>query len=225
MKKLKIAFDGPAASGKSAVSKETAKRLSYLYIDTGAMYRAVTWLSIRQNVHIDDENLITKLAEDYPVDLLPADNRQGYKVFINNIDITEEITSPEVNKYVSSVARISSVRKILVKRQKELAKDGGVVMAGRDITTVVLPDAELKIYLDANIEERTRRRVLELKSQGKTADEKEIAENLKMRDSIDSGREDSPLMIAKDAIVLDTSGISIEQVVDKIIEMVKKYDY
>lgn len=222
MKKIKIAFDGPAASGKSAVSKETAKRLSYLYIDTGAMYRAVTWLALKRGVCFDDENLIFELAENFSVDLLPADNRQGYKVFIDNTDITEEITSSEVNKYVSQVARIGSVRKILVKRQQELANAGGVVMAGRDITTVVLPDAELKIYLDAKIEERTRRRVLELKLQGKSADEKEIAENLKMRDSIDSGREDSPLMIAKDAIVLDTTGKNIEQVVDEVIGMVEK---
>ena len=219
MKKLKIAFDGPAACGKSTISKEVAKKLSYLYIDTGAMYRAVTWIVLTQGIDVNDEEAVTKLAEIYSIDLVPFDNRQGYKVFIDNKDITEDIVSPDVNKYVSPVAKISSVRRILVKRQQEIAKDGGVVMAGRDITTVVLPDADLKIYLDASIEERTKRRVMEFRSQGKDADEKETAENLKMRDKIDSGREDSPLMIAKDAIVLDTTGKNIEQVVNEVMEL------
>ncbi len=223
MKKLKIAFDGPAASGKSAVSKETARRLSYLYIDTGAMYRAVTWLSLKKSADIADETAITKIAEMYPVSLIPADNRQGYKVIIDGSDITDEITSDEVNKYVSPVSQISPVRKILVKRQQELGKDGGVVMAGRDITTVVMPDAELKIYLDATIEERTKRRFLELKSLGGNPNENEVMENLRMRDRIDSGRADSPLMIADGATVIDTTGKSLNEIVDEIVKMAENY--
>ncbi len=221
-KKLKIALDGPASSGKSAVSKELAKKLSYLYIDTGAMYRAVTWLALAKGVSAYDEEAMTKLASAYPIELIADDSEKGYKVIADSKDITQEITSDEVNALVSPVAAISGVRKILAGRQREMAEKGGVVMAGRDITTVVIPDAELKIYLDASLEERTRRRHKEFLSQGRSISEKEVAANLAKRDSIDSGRSDSPLTISADAHVLDTTDMSVEQVVDSIITLAEK---
>ena len=218
-----ITIDGPAGAGKSTVAKQVAKRLGYLYIDTGAMYRAVTWMCIKKSVDISDESEVESIAENYPVDLIPADNKQGYRVVIDNTDITDSITSDAVNANVSPVARISAVRKILVTRQQEMAAGGGVVMAGRDITTVVMPDAELKIYLDASIAERAKRRLEELHRDGRDAFLESVMDNLRDRDKIDSEREDSPLMVSPDAIILDTTGMGINEVVDKVIKMVDDY--
>lgn len=220
MKKINIAFDGPAASGKSTVAKAVAKKLNYLYIDTGAMYRAVTWLVLKHGVDISDHKSIETLAAKYPITLISDYSiEKGYRVVVDNTDITEEITSPDVNRLVSPVAAISEVRKILVSQQKLIAADGGVVMAGRDITTVVIPDAELKIYLDASLEERAERRFKE--ERGRISIE-ETRAGLAMRDRIDSGREDSPLTISPDAVIIDSTGMTIDAVVSKIINLAHK---
>lgn len=222
-KHLKIAFDGPVASGKSTIARETAKKLGFLYIDTGAMYRAVTWLALKKGGDMENEAYLTETAQRYPVTLLTDEHRpEGYKVLIDGADITDEITSPAVNRWVSPVAKISGVRKILVRRQQDLARSADVVMAGRDITTVVLPDADLKIYLDASVDERARRRHLEEQSKGMDTALEKIRESLLYRDRIDSSREDSPLRVADDAVVLDSTGKTIEEVIDRVAEMVEK---
>jgi CMP/dCMP kinase len=222
MKGLKIAFDGPAASGKSTIAKELARRLSYIYIDTGAMYRAVTWQSLMLSASFEREQDIADIAHRYPVELRPDPScPQGYRVIIDGKDITDHITDAEVNRHVSIVARISDVRRTLVAHQKAMASHGGVVMAGRDITTVVLPDADIKIYLTASEEERIRRRHLELIEKGEAAEVTSVTENIKLRDTIDSSREDSPLAIADDAMVLDSTGKSIEDVLQEVMKIVE----
>jgi len=195
MKNYKIAFDGPVASGKSTIAKEVARRLSYIYVDTGAMYRAVTWKALQNNVDFTREEDITAIAKKHPVHFSPdQESERGY--------------------------RISEVRKILVARQKEIARAGGVVMAGRDITTVVMPDADIKLYLTASEDERAERRLRELIQKGEKAEIAAVIENVRLRDGIDSTREDSPLTIADDAQVLDSTGLSIDQVVDRVLEIV-----
>ncbi len=224
MKKLKIAFDGPVASGKSTIAKEVARRLSYAYVDTGAMYRAVTWKALQHSANFEQEEPIIEIARRYPVEVKPdAQNRYGYKILVEGQDITDHLFEADVARYVSPVAKISQVRKILVAQQKHIAQGGGVVMAGRDITTVVMPDAEIKIYLTASEEERVKRRYRELIQKGENTEVSHVRENVQLRDTIDSSREDSPLCIADDAIVLDSSDKSIEQVVEEVLEIVNKY--
>lgn len=223
MKKLKIAFDGPAAGGKSTIAKEVAKRLNYVYIDTGAMYRAVTYKALVKSCDFGMDEQIIGIAKSYPVEFTPsAETFQGYRIFIDNEDVTDRLTSESVNMYVSDVAKISDVRKILVARQKSLAEEGGVVMAGRDITTVVMPDAQVKIYLTASEEERARRRYAEEMEKGVESNIDKVKENIKLRDTIDSSREDSPLMLADDAVYLDSTGKSIEKVVSEVMDIVRE---
>jgi cytidylate kinase len=223
MKKLKIAFDGPVASGKSTIAKAVAKRLGYIYIDTGAMYRAVTWKAHRLGKDFDREEELVDVAQRYPVDFIPApESRQGYRIMIDGDDVTSHLFCPDVNSRVSIVAKVSEIRKILVARQKSLAGEGGVVMAGRDITTVVMPDAEIKIYLTASEEERAQRRFLEHREKNEAVDMSQVRENVKLRDTIDSSRADSPLLIADDAYVLDSTGKSIDGVVEETLGLVQK---
>jgi len=224
MKKLKIAFDGPVASGKSTIAKAVAKRLGYVYIDTGAMYRAVTWKAhiLRKNFEQDEE--LIEVARRHPVEFIPdPGNSQGYRVLIDGDDVTPNLCSQEVNNNVSIVAKISEIRRILVSRQKALAGEGGIVMAGRDITTVVMPDAEIKIYLTASEEERAQRRFLEHREKREDVDMDQVRENVKLRDTIDSSRADSPLLIADDAYILDSTGKSIDNVVEETLGLVRKY--
>lgn len=224
MKRLKIAFDGPAASGKSTIAREVARRLSFVYVDTGAMYRAVTWKALRLSADFENGDSIAEIAGQNPVEVVPdSQSPCGYRVIIDNQDITEHLADDDVNKFVSPVAKISKVRKILVARQKEIAETGGVVMAGRDITTVVMPDAEIKIYLTASEEERIRRRHLEMIQKGEAPDIGMVKENIRLRDTIDSSREDSPLSIAPDAIVIDSSEKSIDEVADEVMGIVEQY--
>ncbi len=221
MKNYKIAFDGPVASGKSTIAKEVARRLSYIYVDTGAMYRAVTWKALQNNVDFTREEDITAIAKKHPVHFSPdQESERGYRIYVDNDEVTAFLFSEEVNRYVSPVAVVSEVRKILVARQKEIARAGGVVMAGRDITTVVMPDADIKLYLTASEDERAERRLRELIQKGEKAEIAAVIENVRLRDGIDSTREDSPLTIADDAQVLDSTGLSIDQVVDRVLEIV-----
>lgn len=217
--KLIIAIDGPASSGKSTTAKLLAKKLGYLYIDTGAMYRAVTLYAIMNNL-LDNEKKIIELAKQLNIEL-KFENGQT-KVSVNGKDVTEEIRSLEVNQNVSPVSKIEGVRKILVEKQKEMGKNGGVVMEGRDITTVVFPNADVKIFLTATIDERARRRALEFEQKGQPVDIEKVKQNILERDRIDSSREVSPLTKSPDAIEIDTSNLSIEQQVDLILEETKK---
>lgn len=219
LEKLIIAIDGPAGSGKSTTAKLLAEKLGYLYIDTGAMYRAVTLYAIRNGI-IGNEKKITELAEKLNIELKFENGKT--QVFVDGNDVSEEIRSLEVNQNVSPVSKIEGVRKVLVQKQKEMGRNGGVVMEGRDITTVVFPNADVKVFLTATIDERARRRALEFAQKGQQVDLDKVKQNISERDKIDSSREVSPLTKSDDAIEIDTSNLSIEQQVSLILEEVKK---
>ncbi|NLG49482.1 MAG: (d)CMP kinase [Chloroflexi bacterium] len=217
MTRIKIAIDGPAASGKSTIGCILAEKLGYLYLDTGVMYRAVTWAALDRGVPIEDEEAVTRLAETVTIEVIPAtveDGRQ-YSILANGRDITWEIRSPDVNRYVSPVSAYQGVRRAMTQQQRRIARDGGVVMVGRDIGTVVLPDAEVKLYLDASLEERSQRRYLEYQQRGQCVTIDEVRENVMLRDRIDSTRDTAPLRPAEDAIVIDTTSMSITEVVER----------
>ena len=213
-----IAIDGPAASGKSTVGKKLADHLGYLYFDTGVMYRAVTLAALRRGVALEDESAITKLAEEVRIDVnLPSmENGRNYVVLLDGEDITNAIFQPEIDKNVSLVSAYPGVRRALTAQQRRIGLRGEVVMVGRDIGTVVLPEADLKVYLDASVEERARRRYLEYRAHGEPASMEEITESMRKRDLIDSTREAAPLKLAQDAIKLDTDGLSADQVLDRL---------
>lgn len=181
------------------------------------MYRAVTWAALDRGVPIEDEEAVTRLAETVTIEVIPAtveDGRQ-YSILANGRDITWEIRSPDVNRYVSPVSAYQGVRRALTQQQRRIARDGGVVMVGRDIGTVVLPDAEVKLYLDASLEERSQRRYLEYQQRGQCVTIDEVRENVMLRDRIDSTRDTAPLRPAEDAIVIDTTSMSITEVVER----------
>ncbi|MEJ2264436.1 MAG: (d)CMP kinase [Anaerolineales bacterium] len=213
-----IAIDGPAASGKSTVGKKLADHLGYLYFDTGVMYRAVTLAALRRGVALEDESAITKLAEEVRIDVnLPSmENGRNYVVLLDGEDITNAIFQPEIDKNVSLVSAYPGVRRALTAQQRRIGLRGEVVMVGRDIGTVVLPEADLKVYLDASVEERARRRYLEYRAHGEPASMEEITESMRKRDLIDSTREAAPLKRAQDAIRLDTDGLNADQVLDRL---------
>lgn len=217
-----IAIDGPAASGKSTVGALVAEKLNYVWLDTGIMYRAVACEALETGVPIDDEPAISELAEGLDVDVVPAsvDDGRQFDVLINGKDRTWEIRSNEVNGSVSEVSVYPGVRVAMTELQRKIASKGRIVVLGRDIGTVVLPDADLKIYLDASIEVRAKRRLLEELSRGNTLDLEKTIEMLRHRDVIDSTREHAPLKAAEDAILINTDHLTIEQVVDKIIGIV-----
>lgn len=218
MKKISIAIDGPASSGKSTVAKILAKDYQFIYVDTGAMYRAITYLAMMNQVAFSDEKKIVDLIAEYPIrfEQVPA----GQRVFVNQTDITEEIRSQAVTQAVSEVAAHQLVREKLVEIQQKLGETGGVVMDGRDIGTTVLPNAEVKIFLVASVEERAQRRFIENQAKGFSASFEELKEAIAKRDYLDSHREVSPLVQAEDAILVDTTGMSIEQVVSRVKEIV-----
>ena len=219
-KNLIVAIDGPAGSGKSTSAKLVASRLDYLYIDTGAMYRAITFLAIKNKI-LDDEKIIISLVEKSEIKLEFVDGET--KVFVNDEDLTRSIRTVEVNRYVSDVSKIEEVRKIMVDKQREMGSKGdGVVMEGRDITTVVFPNADVKIFLTASLDERTSRRVKEFAENGTEVKLDDIKNNLVERDRIDSNREVSPLTQAPDAIVVDTTKYTIDEQVNIILEAVRK---
>jgi cytidylate kinase len=209
-----IAIDGPAASGKSTVGELLARRLGYLYFDTGVMYRAVTWAALDRGIPIEDETAVAALAGELRIDVTPptADDGRQYTVLADGTDITWEIRTPEVNAAVSPVSAYAGVRREMVRQQRRVAAGGGVVMVGRDIGTVVLPDADLKIYLDASVEERARRRWKQDRARGEESDYEAVLASMRRRDEIDSGRDISPLRVAEDAVVLDSTHLSIAQV-------------
>lgn len=220
-KKISIAIDGPAGSGKSTIAKVVASKFGYIYIDTGAMYRAITLKALRNNIPLTDGIQLTNLADNTLICLEYELLSQGTRlhVVMDDTDVSEEIRSLEVTNNVSIVAAVAGVREAMVKLQRNMAKNGGVVMDGRDIGTVVLPKAELKVFLTASVMERSKRRWLELKEKGIAVDLQELEEQIRQRDFYDSHREIDPLCQAKQAILLDTTSLDIEQVVAKVIEL------
>lgn len=216
--KIIIAIDGPAGAGKSTTAKLVADRLNYTYIDTGAMYRAVTLLALRENLS-DKNELIAKLKA---TDLQLKCEKGNITVLLNNEDVTGKIRTAEVNDFVSEISKIPEVRQELILKQKEIGKMGGVVMEGRDIGTVVFPNAELKIFLTAALETRINRRLLDFEKNGAHISDKEVKDNLTKRDEIDSTREISPLQKTDDAIEIDTSSMTIDKQVNLIVEKAKE---
>ena len=212
MKKI-IAVDGPAGAGKSTVSKIVAAELNYTYIDTGAMYRAVGWKFL-QTGKIFSEELLQEIVEKIDIKL-----DTSAKVFVDNFEVTKEIRTPEVSKLASDVSKFGFVRKKLTELQRKMAAQGKVIMDGRDIGTQVLPNADLKIFLTASLEERARRRFDELKAKGAIVDLEKIQQEIFLRDKQDSEREIAPLKQADDAILLDTTNLTIEEVANKILEL------
>ena len=218
-----IAIDGPAASGKSTLGLRVANALGYLFFDTGVMYRAVTWLVLQHNVDPRDEAQVTALAEGTPIDVAPASRSDGRAcdVLVGGEDITWETRRPEVEANVSVVSAYRGVRAALSQQQRRIGQRGRVVMVGRDIGTVVLPEADLKIYLDATAEERAKRRYNEIIARGGTADYDVILAKVIERDRIDSTRDVAPLKAAEDAFVLDSDKLNADEVFQRIMTLVK----
>jgi len=218
-----IAIDGPAASGKSTLGLSLAQALGYLFFDTGTMYRAVTWLALKLDMDLRDEAKVTALAEQTQIDIAPASKQDGRvgDILIAGEDITWETRLPEVEANVSIVSAYGGVRAALSSQQRRIGQRGQVVMVGRDIGTVVLPEADLKIYLDASAEERAKRRYAEIIARGGTADYNEILAKVIERDRIDSTRDVAPLKTADDAVVLDSNQLNAEQVFEKVLALCK----
>jgi cytidylate kinase len=216
MKKV-IAIDGPAGAGKSTIAKGLAKELSYIYIDTGAMYRAVAYQALQQGIAADDAQALTKLAAESEIDMRVEGGEN--RILLNGEDVTAEIRLPEVGAMASPVSAIGGVREHLVAQQRRLAARGNVVMDGRDIGTVVLPDADCKIYLTASLDERVMRRYTELKAKGLDTTPEEVKNDIETRDYRDSHRENSPLRQADDAVYLDSTGLGIDEVLAKVREL------
>lgn len=218
-----ITIDGPAASGKSTIGGLLAERLGYLYLDTGAMYRAVTWVALENGLAIGDEEAISALAGTLEIEITRPrinDGRQ-YTVLADGEDVTWQIKRPVVDRNVSPVSAYAGVRRALTEQQRRIAQRGRVVMVGRDIGTVVIPDADLKVYLDASPETRARRRYLELLERDERADFEEVLREVQRRDRIDSEREVAPLIAAEDAVTVDTDNLSIVEVlrvVEKLVD-------
>jgi len=219
-----IAIDGPAAAGKSTIGGLLAERLGYLYLDTGAMYRALTWMALEQGVDIADEEGVTALARTMKIAITrpTVDDGRQYTVIVDGQDVTWETRRPEVDRSVSPVSAYPGVRQVLTEQQRRIAQRGQVVMIGRDIGTVVMPDADLKVYLDASPEERARRRYLELLGRGEEADYEKILRAMKRRDRIDSNRAVAPLRAAEDAIRVDTDNLSIDEVLNTVERIVEE---
>ncbi|MDD5045123.1 MAG: (d)CMP kinase [Candidatus Omnitrophica bacterium] len=216
-----IAIDGPAGAGKSTVAKKLAQKMGFLYIDTGAMYRAGTLKALENKADFKDEKAIVEIARAAKIDLKSLKNGSEENVFLDGRDVTEDIRHPRITKYVSDVAKIPDVREAMLRLQRALGGSRDSVMEGRDIGTVVFPNADKKFFLDATGEERTKRRFKELKLKGQDVTEKDIECDIKNRDKIDSTRTCAPLRRAEDAIYIDTTNMGIEEVVDTLYKYVE----
>ena len=225
MKKITIAIDGHSSTGKSTLAKQLAKYLGYVYVDTGAMYRAVTYFAKQNNlistIHFDIEKLKNELNNINLKFIFNADLGFG-EIYLNDVNVENEIRKIEVSNLVSKIAEVSEVRSKLVEQQKEFGKDKAVVMDGRDIGTVVFPDAELKLFMTASAQIRAERRFQELKAKGDEVTFEEVYKNVVERDEIDSNRKDSPLLIASDAIEIDNSHLNREEQFEKVIKLVNE---
>mgnify|MGYP005838169601 CR=1 FL=1 len=219
-----IAIDGPASSGKTTIGSALASRLGYLFFDTGVVYRAATLAALRAGVTIGDEAAVTRIAETMRLDIVPATVNDGrfYTVLLDGKDVTWELRGADVDANVSPVSAYPGVRRALLEQQRRVARRGNVVVVGRDIGTVILPEAELKIYLDASAEERAHRRYRELTDRGIEASYDDILRNVQERDRIDSGRSVAPLQAAADAHHIDTTDIGIPEVLRRIEEIIRQ---
>jgi CMP/dCMP kinase len=215
MKRIVIAIDGPSGAGKGTISRTISARLGYRHVDTGAMYRAVAWKALHDAVPVDDEAAVAALAERSMIVV------EGGTVSIDGHDVTKAIRTPEIDRGAAAVARLPRVREVLVARQRALGSEGGVVMEGRDIGTVVFPRAEVKIYLDASAEERARRRANDPAHTGSQSGQAAVAAAIQARDTSDTTRAVSPLTLAPDAVHIDTTSMPIEAVVERVLELVR----
>lgn len=218
-KTLQIAIDGPAGAGKSTVAKKIADALHYLYIDTGAMYRAATWLVVQKGISFDDRDAIVKAVAESKIELKPGHDEEKILVFVNSEEVTKLIRSQNITKLVSKLASIGAVREQLVNQQRHLAMAGGVVLDGRDIGTVVLPDANIKIFLTASPAVRAQRRLLELQAAGENPDYDTLLKDIIERDQMDTNREIAPLRMADDAVAILSDKMTVDEVVAHIIKL------
>ena len=211
-----IAIDGPVAAGKTAVGRQLSEHLRYRFLDTGIMYRALTWLALDLGIHVEDQESLVRLASRAVIRLI--DQEEG-TVLIDGRKVSTELREPQVDRTVSLVAKVDGVRSAMVEQQRQIAKNGRIVVVGRDVGTVVLPDADLKLFLVASVHERARRRYLELERQGHVVDYDEVRRDLEARDELDTQRSNSPLRPAPDAHLMDTDGIDAEEVTNKVLEL------
>lgn len=221
-KPVVIAIDGPAGAGKSTVAKEVARRLGFVYLDTGAMYRSLTLKALRYHVDLQDEQKLTTLVLHTTIDL-KMDHQHQLKVFLDGLDVTEEIRTPEVTNSTFHIAAVAAVREIMVERQRAIGKKTNVVAEGRDIGTVVFPQAYRKFYLDADFEERAKRRYKEMESKGAIIEAESVQKDLQERDTKDLTRKAGPLKKAEDAIVIDSTYMSIQDVVQTLIDRIESH--
>ena len=219
-KKIAIAIDGPAGAGKSSISKVVANELGYLYIDTGAMYRGVTWAVLDSHVDVKNQKDVESLLPSLDLTLEPTAN--ACKVFVKGQDVTDLIRQQHINENVSTIASYKGVREYLVERQQAMAAVGGVILDGRDIGSVVLPKAELKIYLTASVDARAKRRWLEVKGTSNEQSLEDIKNNVESRDEMDKNRDESPLVCVEDAIVVDSSNMTFDETVEHILHLVQE---
>jgi cytidylate kinase len=215
--KYNIAIDGPAGAGKSTIARLVAGALGFVYVDTGAMYRAVTWKVLQEGVEPSDSAQVIETARNMNIELIPG--KDGQQVIVDGEDVTGQIRSSRITDHVSEVARIREVRELLVKKQKEMAASKGVVMDGRDIGSQVLPDAEVKVFLTASVRERAERRFKEMKESHPELTLEQLEEDIARRDRMDEQREVSPLVRAPDAVLIDSTSMTIPEVVDRILEL------
>ena len=218
--KIAVAVDGPAGAGKSSISKIVAKKLGYLYIDTGAMYRSVTWAVLHNHIDVNNQKAVEALLPELDLTMEASDD--SCKVFIAGQDVTDFIRTPQVNNAVSIVASYKGVRQYLVERQRLMAEAGGVILDGRDIGSVVLPNAELKIYLTASVEARAMRRYLEVKGTVNEQTLEDIKDSVMQRDDMDKNRKESPLMQVEDAVLVDSSEMTFDETVEHILHLVQE---
>ena len=219
-KKIAIAIDGPAGAGKSSISKVVANELGYLYIDTGAMYRGVTWAVLDSHVNVNNQKDVESLLPSLDLTLEPTAN--ACKVFVKGRDVTDLIRQQQINENVSTIASYKGVREYLVERQQAMAAVGGVILDGRDIGSVVLPKAELKIYLTASVDARAKRRWPEVQGTSNEQSLEDIKKNVESRDEMDKNRDESPLVCVEDAIVVDSSNMTFDETVEHILHLVQE---
>lgn len=220
MKHINIAVDGPSGSGKSTLSRRAAQRLGYIYVDTGAMYRAIGLYAYKQEISLESISKITNYLNEINIDIKYVDGEQ--LIFLNGDDVSSEIRTHVISAYASAVAKIESVRSFLLDRQRQLAKENNVIMDGRDIGTVVLPDANVKIFLTASPEIRANRRFAELKERGQDIDYNKLLQDIKDRDYQDSHRSIAPLRPSESSVILDTSELDFEQSLERLIQIIKE---